>query len=92
MPHSSSSHSEKYFSKLFISFVAITGSVLVIFYSIFQLKKDDGYWYAWAIISAILLCIGIYFCLQAAVHKVKSDLSKRQRMREQQQTFTADAR
>lgn len=79
----SDSHKESYFAKLLIGFSAIIGCTLIIFYAIFELDKDTD-WYFWAIVAAFLLCGGIYFLMQAFVHKVKHDFSRRQKQREQQ--------
>ena len=83
------SHKESYYVKLLIGFSAIIGSVLVIFYANFELSKDSD-WYFWALTAAFLMCGGIYFCLHAFIHKIKSDFSRRQKQREQQKTVTAD--
>jgi len=85
----SDSHNENYFVKLLIGFSSIIGSTLVIFYAIFELNKDSD-WYFWAIVAAFLMCGGIYFSLQAFVHKIKSDFSRRQKQREQQKSLTTD--
>ena len=84
-----SSHKESYFIKLLIGFSSIIGSIILIFYSIFELNKDID-WYFWAIVAAFLMCGGIYFSLQAFVHKVKSEFSQRQKQREQQKNFKDD--
>ncbi|MBC7875174.1 MAG: hypothetical protein H7Y01_14315 [Ferruginibacter sp.] len=86
---SNSSHKERYFSKLLIGFASIIGSVLVVFYSIFEIEKDSA-WYFWAIFSAFLLCGGIYFCSSAFVHKIKSDFNRRQQQRDQQKSASSD--
>jgi hypothetical protein len=85
----SDSHKESYILKLLIGFSSIIGSILIVFYSIFELDKNTD-WYFWAIVAAFLMCGGIYFSLQAFVHKIKSDFSRRQKQREAQKTFTAD--
>ena len=85
----SNSHSEKYFSNLLIGFSALLGFSLITFYAIFEAKKDTD-WYFWAIAAAFLLCGGVYFCLIAVIHKVKSYFNRRAKQREQQKTFTAD--
>ena len=89
---SDQSHKERYFTKMLISFASIIGCVLIIFYCIFEkaAKGKDEDWYFYAIVSAFLLCSGIYFGLQAYVHKIKSELSRRQKQRQQQKNFTAD--
>ena len=84
-----SSHKDKYFTKLLIGFGGILTGILVVFYAIFEVAHDSD-WYLLATVSAVLLCIGIFFCLSAFVHKVKSDFSKRQKMREQQKTPSSD--
>jgi len=85
----SDSHKEKYFVKLLIGFSSIIASMLMIFYSIFELGKNTD-WYFWAIVAAFLMCGGIYFSLQAFVHKVKSDFSRRQKQREAQKSHSID--
>lgn len=77
----SSSHSKNYASNLIAGFVAIIGFALVTYYSFFELEKPTN-WYLWALLSASLLCIGIYFCLNAFVHKIKADFKKRAKHRE----------
>ena len=85
----SDSHKESYIVKLLIGFSSIICSILIIFYSIFELDKNTD-WYFWAIVAAFLMCGGIYFSLQAFVHKIKSDFSRRQKQRDDQKTFTTD--
>jgi hypothetical protein len=86
----SDSHKESYFVKLLIGFSAIIGSMIIIFYAIFELPKKTD-WYFWALIAAFLMGGGIFFMLQAFVHKIKSDFSRRQRQREQQKSKDADS-
>jgi hypothetical protein len=82
-----SSHKESYFVKLLIGFSSIIGSIIIIFYAIFELPRDSD-WYFWAIVSAFLMCGGIYFCLYAFVHKIKSEFSRRQKQREHQKSYS----
>jgi predicted DNA repair protein MutK len=84
-----SSHRESYFVKLLIGFSSIIGSIILIFYSNFELSKDSD-WYFLAIVSAFMMCGGIYFCLYAFVHKIKSEFSRRQKQREQQKSLSGD--
>lgn len=83
------SHSEKYLLKLLIGFASIISSVIVIYYSVFESGAEKGDWYFWATVAAFLLCSGIYFTLSAFVHKIKSDLSKRTKQRENQKDKTS---
>ncbi len=84
-----SSHKESYFVKLLIGFSSIIASIVLIFYAIFELHKDSD-WYFWAIIAGFLMCGGIYYSLQAFVHKVKSEFSRRQKQKEQQKSLTEE--
>jgi FtsH-binding integral membrane protein len=84
-----SSHKDKYFTKLLIGFAAIILATLVTFYAIFEVANDSD-WYFMAILSALLFCAGVFFCLSAFVHKVKADFSKRQKVREQQKASGVD--
>ncbi len=83
-------HREKYFAKLFSGFIAVTAGIFSIVYACFEKTKTTD-WYFWAGIASILICTGLYFLTSAVVHKVKSDLIRRQKMKEQHRTFTADS-
>jgi len=80
----SNSHSDKYVTSLLLGFSFVIGSVFLLLFPVFE-KEQKNDWYIWAIVASITLCIGLYFLVSAAVHKVKSDLIKRQRSREQHQ-------
>jgi len=81
----SDSHKESYFAKLLIGFSSVIGSIILIFYCMFEVDKESD-WYFWAIVAAFLMCAGFFFCLQAFVHKIKSDFSRRQKQRDQQKS------
>ena len=78
------SHSDKYITNLLLGFSFVTGSIFLLLFPVFEKEQKDD-WYIWAIVASLILCIGLYFLVSAAVHKVKSDLIKRQRTREQLQ-------
>ena len=81
------SHSDKYLTKLLIGFGFIIACMMCIVYACFErTKKDD--WYFWGIVASVLLCSGVYLLMEAFVHKIKSELSKRQKVRQQQRTVT----
>ena len=86
---SNKSHHERYFINLLLGFSSIIGSVLITFYTIFEVSRERD-WYFWAIVAAFLMCSGVYFSLYAFTHKIKSDFNRRQRQRDQQQTFLSD--
>ena len=83
------SHSDKYLSKLLFGFGAVIASIFILVYAAFErTKKDD--WYVWGLVASILLCTGLFLLLQAFIHKIKADFSRRQKVREQQRTPTDD--
>jgi hypothetical protein len=85
----SNNHGEKYITKLLFGFGFVTAAILFIFYIWFErpFKQD---WYFWGIATAALFNIGLYLLIEACIHKMKNDMIRRQRMRDQQKTFTAD--
>ena len=86
----SNGHGEKYVSKLLFGFGFITGAVFLILFVTFErpLKED---WYFWGIATALLFNVGLYLMVSSAVHKMKNDMIRRQKSKETQKTFTADA-
>jgi len=85
----SNNHQEKYITKLLFGFTFITTGILLILYAAFERTREED-WYFWGIVASVLVNAGLYFLLTAFVHKVKSDLIRKQKSREQQKTFTAD--
>jgi len=85
----SNSHQEKYISKLLFGFAFIIAGIMVILYAAFERTKNED-WYFWGIVVSVLIITGLVFLLNAFVHKVKSDLIKKQRSKEQHKTFTAE--
>lgn len=84
------SHSDKYVTNLLLGFSFVIGSIFLMLFPVFEREQKND-WYIWAIVASITLCIGLYFLVSAAVHKVKSDLIKRQRSREHHQHRTTKA-
>jgi len=85
----SNNHHEKFITKLLFGFTLIIGGIFVIVFAAFERTRQDD-WYFWGLVASILICCGLYLLLSSFVHKMKSDLIKRQRSREQQKTRTAD--
>ena len=85
----SNKHEERYITKLLSGFALVTGGIMVILYGAFERAKE-GDWYFWGIVSAVLINAGLWFLLSAFIHKIKSDFIRKQRMREQQKSFTTD--
>jgi uncharacterized membrane protein HdeD (DUF308 family) len=85
----SNTHSEKYITKLLLGLASITAGIFVIMYANFNRQSKDD-WYFWAIIAAVAINFGLVLVCNAFVHKIKSDLIRRGKQREQQKTFTSD--
>lgn len=85
----SNTHQEKFITKLLIGIAFITAGIFIILFAAFE-KTEKQDWYFWGILSALAFNVGVVLVGSAYVHKMKSDLIKRQRLREQQKTFTAD--
>jgi uncharacterized membrane protein HdeD (DUF308 family) len=85
----SNTHQEKFITKLLIGIAFITAGIFIILFAAFE-KTQKQDWYFWGILAALAINAGVVMVGSAYVHKMKSDLIKRQRMREQQKTFTAD--
>ncbi|MBC7947596.1 MAG: hypothetical protein H7Y42_06930 [Chitinophagaceae bacterium] len=79
-------HRQKYISRMLIGFGFITPGILSICY-ISVLKSKPEEWYLWAA-AAIVLINGGLLCLGSAViHKVKSDLIRKQRQKDQNKKY-----
>ncbi|MBL7739354.1 MAG: hypothetical protein JNK14_09045 [Chitinophagaceae bacterium] len=79
-------HRQKYISRLLIGLGFVTAGLLVIFY-MSLLRPTQEEWYLWAfgvvvLINGGLLCLG-----SAVVHKVKSDLIRKQKHKDQQKKY-----
>ena len=85
----SNTHKEKFITKLLFGVGLITGGIFIVMYAAFErATKED--WYFWGIIASVIINAGILLICSGFVHKTKADLIRRQKMREQQKTFTAD--
>jgi hypothetical protein len=86
----SNTHRNKYVTNLLLGFAFVSGSVFLLVFPFHETQQKED-WYIWAIVASITLCIGLFFLVSAAVHKVKADLIKKQRLREQHKHQPAKA-
>lgn len=84
-----SSHEDKYLSKLLFGFGAIIGAVMLIFFVCFERMKYDE-WYWWGMLIAVLFCLGIFLIASACIHKMKSDMIRKQKIRHMQRSPDED--
>lgn len=79
-------HRQKYISRLLIGLAFTTGGIVAISYLSF-LKSKQEEWYLWTF-AAIVLINGGLLCLgSAAIHKVKSDLIRKQKQKDQHKKY-----
>jgi hypothetical protein len=73
-------------TRLLAGLTLVSGGILVIFYISF-LKSKPQEWYVWAAVSLILTNTGLYLLGNAFVHKVKADLIRRQKQKDQTKKY-----
>jgi uncharacterized membrane protein HdeD (DUF308 family) len=78
----SNHHYERWIIKLLIGFILIAGGVFFLYYSVTHLHTKER-WIFLALSSAVPVAVGALLMSSATVHKVKSDLIKKQKMRQQ---------
>ncbi|RYG30067.1 MAG: hypothetical protein EOO01_37280 [Chitinophagaceae bacterium] len=71
-------HEKKYLINVLIGFLLLTIGIFSIIYLIFSPSRRFD-WFFWAILTAIVINVGLLFLGSAVVHKVKSDLIRRQK-------------
>jgi uncharacterized membrane protein HdeD (DUF308 family) len=79
-------HRQKFISRMLIGFGFITMGILAIFYTSFIRSKPEE-WYLWAFASIVLINGGLLFLGNAVIHKVKSDLIRKQRQKDQNKKY-----
>lgn len=80
-----SSHSDKYLTKLLLGLGAVIASIFTLIFACFERVKADD-WYGWGLVASVLMCTGLMLLMQAFVHKIKADFSRRQKVRQQQRS------
>lgn len=76
----SNSHFEKWLLKTILGFLLIGGGILFMYYSLTHNREN---WLMYGSICSLGVAIGAYLLSGAAVNKVKSDLIKKQKQRQQ---------
>ncbi len=76
----SNKHETKFLRNMLIGFFLTTCGIAAIIYSAFtdEHKMD---WIFWALISAVTINAGLLFLGSALIHKVKADLIRRQKQK-----------
>ncbi|MDP4264490.1 MAG: hypothetical protein Q8941_18315 [Bacteroidota bacterium] len=79
-------HREKYITRLLAGFILVSGGILVLLYTSF-LKDRQEEWYFWAALSIILINSGLFALGSAFIHKIKADLIRKQKQKDQHKKY-----
>lgn len=74
-------HFRKWIFKTILGFLLITGGIFFMYYSLTHLYRDN--WLMYGVICSFGVGIGVFLLSGAAVNKVKSDMIKKQKQRQQ---------
>ena len=75
-------HQEKYISKLLLGLVFVTTGIFLLVY-VFKTTSLHEDWFLWGVGIAIVINAGLIFIGNAFVHKIKADLIRRQKVKDQ---------
>jgi protein-S-isoprenylcysteine O-methyltransferase Ste14 len=74
-------HFEKWLYKTTVGFLLVVGGILFMYYSLSHFMRKD--WIVYGLICSVGIGIGVYLLSSAAVNKVKSDIIKKQKAKQQ---------
>ncbi|HEY6506092.1 MAG TPA: hypothetical protein VIZ28_19085 [Chitinophagaceae bacterium] len=80
-------HRQKYISRLLIGLAFFSCGILIIYYTSLFLKSETEERYLWIFASIVLLNGGLLCLGSAIVHKVKSDLIRKQKIKDQHKKY-----
>jgi divalent metal cation (Fe/Co/Zn/Cd) transporter len=78
----SNHHYENWIFKTVIGLSLVAGGIFFLYYSLTQLKAKEN-WIFYGGVSAVAITLGVFFLSMSAIHKVKSDMIKKQKMKQQ---------
>jgi cytochrome c biogenesis protein CcdA len=79
-------HKEKYLTRMVAGFILVSGGIVVLSYTSL-LKEKQEEWYIGVAASIVLVNSGLLFLCSAIVHKVKADLIRKQKQKDQQKKY-----
>ena len=74
-------HLERWISKTVTGFLLVAGGIFFMYYSLSHFMRKD--WVLYGLICSVGIGIGVYLLSSAAVNKVKSDIIKKQKVKQQ---------
>jgi divalent metal cation (Fe/Co/Zn/Cd) transporter len=85
---STNRHRQKYLLSLLAGLGLVSGGILIVLYtSRLDKGEERTEWMIWAVAALSLINSGLYLLGNAFVHKVKSDLIRKQKQREQHKKY-----
>jgi cytochrome c biogenesis protein CcdA len=81
-------HRQKYILRLLVGLGLVSGGILVLIYTSFlDSKQRQQEWFIWAAAAILLINGGLVFLGSSVVHKVKSDLIRKQKQKDQSKKY-----
>jgi len=74
-------HFEKWLYKTILGFLLIAGGIFFMYYSLTHFYRDN--WIMYGLICSLGIGLGAYLLSSAAVNRVKSDIIKKQKLKQQ---------
>lgn len=74
-------HFEKWLFKTILGCLLIAGAIFFMYYALSHFYRDNWVWYGSACTGGVV--IGAYLLSSGAVNKVKSDMIKKQKLKQQ---------
>jgi len=74
-------HFEKWLYKTTLGFLLVVGGVFFMYYSLSHFMRKD--WILYGLICSVGIGIGVFLLSSSAINKVKSDLIKKQKVKQQ---------
>jgi hypothetical protein len=74
-------HFEKWLYKTVLGFLLVAGGIFFMYYSLSHFIRAN--WILHSLICSVGISIGVYLLSSGAINKVKSDMIKKQKVRQQ---------
>jgi hypothetical protein len=74
-------HFEKWLYKTVLGFILVAGGIFFMYYSLSHFVRAN--WILHSLICSVGISIGVYLLSSGAINKVKSDMIKKQKVKQQ---------
>ena len=74
-------HFEKWLYKTILGFILVAGAIFFMYYSLSHFVRAN--WVLHSIICSVGISIGVYLLSSGSINKVKSDMIKKQKVKQQ---------